>query len=107
MKYNDKLRLFFKNKGLSQKDVSIRLGHAPAMISRFLSGESVFGPDFIISLIKEFPEIDLHYIFSEDDTTNPAQVALPFQGLTNDNLDRELEIIGKKVANVRDFLAQN
>lgn len=106
MEYNYKLRLFFKNKGLSQKEVGKRLGHAPAMISRFLSGESSFGPEFIVSLVREFPDIDLQYIFSEDETTNSVQEAKPFYGLNEENIDKEMEVIEQKVANVRKFLAQ-
>ncbi len=106
MEYNEKLRLFFKNKGLSQKEVGKRLGHAPAMISRFWSGESSFGPEFIVSLIREFPDVDLQYIFSEEETVNSAQEAKPFYGLNEMNIDKELELIGKKVENVREYLAQ-
>lgn len=105
MKYNEKLRLFFINKGLSQKDVGKRLGHAPAMISRFWSGESNFGPKFIVSLVKEFPDIDLKYIFSEE-TENIVSKPTDSYGLNEDTIDKELEIIGEKVAKVREYLAQ-
>lgn len=106
MKYNDKLRLFFKTKGLSQKEVAKRLGHAPAMISRFWSGESSFGPEFVVALVREFPDIDLQYIFSQNETTNLVQEGKPIYGLNEDNIDKELEIIEQKVANVRKYLAQ-
>jgi len=106
MAYNDKLRLFFKNKGLSQKEVGKRLGHAPAMISRFWSGESSFGPEFVVALVREFPEIDLQSIFSEDESSNLVQEGKTFYGLNEDTVDKELEIIGNKVANVRAYLLQ-
>jgi transcriptional regulator with XRE-family HTH domain len=106
MEYNDKLRLFFKNKGLSQKEVGKRLGHAPAMISRFWSGESSFGPEFVVALVREFPDIDLQYIFSEEETIYSVQEGKPFYGLNKDNVDKEMEIIEEKVANVRKYLAQ-
>lgn len=106
MQYNDKLRLFFKNKELSQKEVAERLGYAPAMISRFLRGESSFGPDFIVTLIKEFPDVNLQYIFSEDNK-NIISESKPFYGLNEENLVEELKIIEEKVAKVREYLAQN
>jgi transcriptional regulator with XRE-family HTH domain len=107
MEYYDKLRLFFKNKGLSQKEVGKRLGHAPAMISRFLSGESSFGPEFVVALLKEFPEIDLQYIFSEEKNMNNASEPKPLYGLNYDKLDNELKIIEEKITNLRSNLAQN
>lgn len=106
MEYNYKLRLFFKNKGLSQKEVGKRLGHAPAMISRYWSGESSFGPEFIVALVREFPDIDLQYIFSEEETENTVQEGKSFYGLNEDTVDKELEIIEQKVANVRKYLAE-
>jgi transcriptional regulator with XRE-family HTH domain len=107
MAYNDKLRLFFKSKGLSQKEVGKRLGHAPAMISRFWSGESSFGPDFIVSLVKEFPDVDLKYIFSEDENSNMVNEPNGNYGLRVENVDKELEIITDKLTEIRKVLAQN
>lgn len=105
MKYNEKLRVFFKSKNLTQRELSDILGHAPAMISRYLSGESKFGPEFIVSMIKAFPDLDLKYIFSND-KENIVLEPKPFYGLNEDNIDEELKLIEKKVANVREYLAQ-
>ena len=108
MEYFEKLRLFFKNNGISQKEVGQRLGHAPAMISRFWSGESSFGPDFIVALVKEFPEIDLQYIFSAtDNNSNRVHEPNGNYGLKKENIDKELEIIADKITEIRKVLAQN
>jgi transcriptional regulator with XRE-family HTH domain len=106
MAYNYKLRLFFKNKGLSQKEVGKRLGHAPAMISRFWSGESSFGPEFIVALVREFPDIDLQYIFSDEENSNMVQEPNGNYGLKQENIDKELEIIAGKIEEIRKVLAQ-
>jgi transcriptional regulator with XRE-family HTH domain len=108
MKYNEKMRLFFKNKRLSQKEVSEILGPAPAMISRFLNGTSDFGPEFIISLVKAFPDIDLKYIFSEDEESkNIDQVEVAsIYGSKDKKILVELEEIEKKVLNIKKYLAQ-
>ena len=105
MEYNEKLRLFIKSKGLSQRELSDILGYAPAMISRYLSGESKFGPDFIMALVKAFPDVDLKKIFSNE-KKNVISEPKPFYGLSEDTLDKELKIIGKKIENVREYLAQ-
>lgn len=107
MEYNEKMRMFFKSKGLSQKEVSDLVGTAPAMISRFLNGTSDFGPDFIISLVKVFPDIDLQYIFSKDQT-QPIAVQEPKvdYGTEDDDIIRELELIEKKISSIRKVLAR-
>lgn len=107
MAYNDKLRLFFKNEGLSQKEVGKKLGHAPAMISRFLSGESKFGPEFIVALVREFPEIDLQYIFSDEENSNMVQEPREHYGLKKENVDKELELITERITEIRKVLAQD
>lgn len=106
--YNEKLRLYFKKNGISQKEAAERLGHAPAMMSRFLSGASVFDANFIIALVREFPEIDLKYIFS-DDKEKLSSVEEPKIGnvIKEEDVIRELELIEKKISNIRKFLAQS
>jgi transcriptional regulator with XRE-family HTH domain len=106
MKYNEKLRLFFKKKGLSQKEVAEILGHAPAMISRFLSGESNFGPDFIISLVKAFPEIDLKYIFQEEEEGNMISEPVEYYGIKEQDIVKELELIEEKISSIKKCLAR-
>lgn len=70
-------------------------------------GTDNFKPEFITSLIRVFPEIDLRDIFTEEEGSSAASEPKPFYGLNDDNLDKELKIIGDKVANVRSYLAQN
>jgi transcriptional regulator with XRE-family HTH domain len=103
--YNEKLQLFFKEKGLKQYEIGEILGYSPTMIGRYLKGSDKINADFIIKMVKAFPDIDLQYIFSEEETTNSTQEPKPFYGLNEMNIEKELEIIGKKVENVREYLA--
>lgn len=102
MTYNEKLRLFFKSIGLSQKEVSERLLVSPSMLSRYFKGSDNFSSEFVFKLVKEFPEIDLQYIFSDDNLS----------GITKDDqviqLDvmKELELIEKKIALIKESLAR-
>lgn len=107
MEYNEKMRMFFKSKGLSQKEVSDTLGHAPAMISRFLNGTSDFGPAFIVSLVRAFPDIDLQYIFS-DDAVNSSTVQEPIvnYGIKEKDIVEELELIEQKISSIRNVLTR-
>lgn len=103
--YHEKLHLFFKEKGLKQYEIGELLGYSPTMISRYLKGTDKINADFIIKLVKEFPDVDLQYIFSDDDRPSASEPK-PFYGLNEDTLDKELKIIMNKVADVREYLAQ-
>jgi transcriptional regulator with XRE-family HTH domain len=104
--YNEKLKSFFISKGLSQKKVGEMLGYSPTMMSRYYRGTDKINADFIIKMVQTFPDIDLKYIFSEEETINSVQEPKPFYGLNKENIDKELELIGQKVDNVRKYLAQ-
>ena len=108
MKYNEKLRLYFKKVNVSQSEVAERLGHSPAMISRFLSGVSTFDANFVAALIREFPDVDLKYIFSEN-TNVVDQASEPNEeyGIKEENVVKELEEIERKISIIRKVLAQN
>ena len=105
--YNEKLRLYFKKQGISQKEAAERLGHAPAMMSRFLSGTSIFDANFVIALIREFPDIDLKYIFSNG-IEKLSIVEEPKIGyrIKEEDVIQELEIIEKKISDIRNVLAR-
>lgn len=108
MKYNEKLGLYFKKKGISQSEAGERLGHSKSMMSRFLSGVSIFDATFIVALVKEFPDIDLKYIFSEEEL-KVEMVEEPCEpyGMKEENIIPELELIEEKLANIKKCLAQN
>jgi transcriptional regulator with XRE-family HTH domain len=104
--YNEKLRLFFKKEGISQKEASDRLGHAPAMMSRFLSGVSVFDVKFIVALVREFPHIDLNYIFSDQENGTAKESASNITtDLNETDLVKELEIIQEKLSHIKNILS--
>ena len=105
--YYDKLHLFFKSKGLKQKEIAEALGYSPAMISRYLKGSDKINSDFIIILIKKFPEIDLQYIFSDEVKKN-LMVSEPSDdyGIKEGDVVHELELIEKKIASIRKVLAR-
>jgi transcriptional regulator with XRE-family HTH domain len=106
--YYDKLHLFFKSKGLKQKEIAEILDYSPAMISRYLKGSDKINADFITILLKKFPEIDLQYIFS-DEKANPSIVQEPIQdyGMKEENIIEELDLIERKLSSIRKVLAQN
>lgn len=106
--YYDKLHLFFKSKGLKQKEIAEILDYSPAMISRYLKGSDKINADFITILLKKFPEIDLQYIFSDQEQDTPiAAEPVPNYGVKEEDVIKELEIIEKKISSIRNVLAQS
>ena len=108
MEYHEKIRLFFKSKNISQKKAADILGVSPAIFGRYLSGVTAFPPIFIVKLVKEFPEIDLQYIFSENEDNKYSLVkeATHPYGMDNDEIVKELELIENKISKIRAELAR-
>jgi transcriptional regulator with XRE-family HTH domain len=108
MAYHDKLRLYLKKNNISQVGFADRLGHSPAMISRFLSGTSVFDANFITALVREYPDVDLKYIFSDqEDETSKAVETAPNYSIKENDIIKELEIIEGKISSIKSVLAQS
>lgn len=108
MKYHDKLRLFFKAKGFSQKYVAEIMEVSPAMIGRYLNGSDNFSPLFICRLIEKFPDIDLQYIFSENKSTESIKHAVnePQVGyLKQEDVLNDLSFIEEKIGKIKEYLA--
>jgi transcriptional regulator with XRE-family HTH domain len=104
MVWNEKLAMYLKTKGISQKEAGKRLDTSTSMMSRYLTGKDKVNSDFIIKLLKVFPDIDLRSIFSdeppnlkENDFYDPPREI---------NVINELEIIEKKITLIKEYLAQ-
>lgn len=108
MTYEKKLAYYFKNRGLKQKELANLLGVAPTMISRYLSGTSVFPPEFLVAILKNFPDIDLQYIFTEHDLIEENELNEPTSsyGLNKKDIELELLIIEQKINKIRGLLTQ-
>ncbi len=59
-----KLRTLINTQGMSQADLSRRLGVSRASVSRILRGKRKPGSDFIAALKTAFPNTPLDYFFS-------------------------------------------
>ena len=105
--YNEKLRMFFKSKGLSQKDAAQKLGVSQSSFGKYLNGTDNFKPEFLSTIIREFPTIDLKYIFSKEIENNSeaSSESKTNYGFSEKDLLVELEIIEDKLSNIRKYLA--
>ncbi|KRD61502.1 hypothetical protein ASE40_08200 [Flavobacterium sp. Root935] len=102
--YNEKLSKFFKAKGLKQKEVGEILGFSPVMIGRYLHGTANIGSEFLISLSKNFPDVDLNDLFApekEQNMVNEDRAVYEKHDILND-----LEEIEDRIHTIRLRLAE-
>jgi transcriptional regulator with XRE-family HTH domain len=94
MMYHEKLSKFFRDKGLKQKEVGAILGFSPAMIGRYLHGTANIGSEFILSLSKNFPDVDLNDLFAPDEQNlvNEAGAVYEKQTILKDLQEIEVRI---------------
>ncbi|UPZ15288.1 helix-turn-helix domain-containing protein [Flavobacterium humidisoli] len=92
--YHEKLSKFFRDKGLKQKEVGAILGFSPAMIGRYLHGTANIGSEFILSLSKNFPDVDLNDLFAPDEQNlvNEAGAVYEKQTILKDLQEIEVRI---------------
>ncbi|MEO6175914.1 MAG: helix-turn-helix transcriptional regulator [Flavobacterium circumlabens] len=64
--YNEKLARFFKAKGLKQKEVGLIMGFSEVMVGRYLNRTAKISPEFLMSLSRNFPEVDLNDLFASE-----------------------------------------
>lgn len=103
--YSKKLHLYFKSKGISQIEIARKLGSSPSMIGRYLSGSVGFKPEFLSVLIKHYPDIDLQYIFSDNETKELSEPSESY-GSGDLNLFSEIENIEKKLSEIKEYLTR-
>lgn len=106
MIYHEKLRRFFKSKKLKQKEVGEILGFSPAMIGRYLNGTAGIGSDFLLSLLKNFPELDLNDIFADERNTEVYEVNELRAIYEKTTILNEIEDIEVKLQSIKEKLAK-
>ncbi len=86
MEYHEKLRKFFSEKGISQSEAGNRMGYKKSMMSRYLNTATP-NMEFIQSLIREWPDVDLNYLFKDQ------EILLQTEEPAEDYGDRRLQIV--------------
>ena len=107
--YYNKLKMFFKNEGLNQKQVAEIMGYSESMIGRYLKGTAKFDADFIVALTIKFPKIDLKYIFNGENVESEQKEedgSLNYE-MSNKEMINELQSIEDKIAVLKNVLARN
>jgi transcriptional regulator with XRE-family HTH domain len=103
MSYSKKLHYFFKGKNISNKELAERLEISETMIGRYQKGDANFNPTFLVKLKNVFPEINLNYIFSEEEENR--EVAEGSTTYHNEmNVIDELRSIQERIELIKDKL---
>lgn len=87
MKINEKIKLFFTNKNMSNTEIGLLYGVTSATIGHYLNGKREIPSDFIVWLKITYPNIDLNILFNDDDITEISVVQL------EDNTAKKREIL--------------
>jgi hypothetical protein len=66
MGFSEKIKAYFKEKGLTNRDVSkIMDGYNEQLIGRYVNSDEI-SKTFIKKLVKYFPDIDIDYLIKPD-----------------------------------------
>lgn len=66
MKSGEKLKKYFKGKGLNNNETAIMLNYSPSEVSQFLTGNRAFNFDFISRVTTAFPDVDWNHVLKDE-----------------------------------------
>ncbi len=87
MKINEKIKLFFTNKKMSNTEIGQLYGCTSATVGNYLNGNREIPSDFIVWLKITYPDIDLNILFKDDEITEISVVKL------EDNIAKKREML--------------
>ena len=102
--YYKKLDEYFKSKGIRKNQVAKTLDVSAAQIGKYLSGKDRISSVMINKIKKNYPDINLEYIFS--DTKEELSILSEPNMEPYMNIDFELDQIQLKIGQIREHLAR-
>jgi len=90
MDFHKKLREFFEEKRISNRELAKRINYSEVMVGRYLR-ESKPNYEFLKSIKKAFPDLDLNYLFNEE-TMSHLEEDTPIYSKTPIILIDEIEV---------------
>lgn len=106
MGFSEKIKLYFKQRGLSNRDVAKIMETSEVMIGKFMNTDN-YSKTFIEKLVQHFPDVSIDYLI-RDEIESPDQLNEPGQAYNNS--DRVIELIAdveEKLKEIKELLAQN
>jgi hypothetical protein len=81
------------------------LGYSPAMIGRYLNGTAGISSDFLLSINKNFPELDLNDVFAINED-GPNSVNEPSERYSKTTILTDIGEIEMQLQRVKEKLIQ-
>jgi hypothetical protein len=95
MTFKERIRKYFKDKGMTNRDVCLAMGnYSEQLYSRQISAPELSGA-LLVSLIKYFPDIDLNYLLKEEENIleeNSSKYKLRGEELIEEIEERLIEL---------------
>jgi len=104
--YYEKIREFFKEKGLKQREVAEIMGYSETMIGRYFKGINKVDAVFITLLVEKFPDIDLQYIFTENKGNDLGILNEPTEAYEKTTILSDIGEIETKLNRIKERLIQ-
>ncbi|MEI6865511.1 helix-turn-helix transcriptional regulator [Flavicella sp.] len=99
MYFHKKLKEYFTNKGLNNRQIANEIGYSEAMVGRYLTKSK---PNFelLTRIVKSYPDIDLNKLFKEKYSNTvqeePAIYTKESIAIIN-NIEKELQALKDKI----------
>ncbi|PWB22389.1 helix-turn-helix domain-containing protein [Flavobacterium sp. HTF] len=104
--YYEKIREFFREKGLKQREVAEIMGYSETMIGRYFKGINKVDAVFITLLVEKFPEIDLQYIFTDSKENDSEALNEPTEEYVKTTILNDIGEIETKLKRIKEKLVQ-
>lgn len=107
MDFNDRLRIFFKQKGLTQKEVGEKLGYSSTHVNYYFTDRA---PNwkFLLKLKNEYPDADLNYLAVGEELRENSQAEVKEPGVAYVKKSTKiLEDIEAKITELKSVLTHS
>lgn len=105
MNYQDRIRLFFKGKGIKLVDAAVKVGYSQSLFSQYLNSRDV-NLEFINKLIGAYPEIDLNYVFKGESEASKAGLLISAEPETPYLSQKAEELLDNMEAIIKEMRAE-
>lgn len=107
MGFSEKIKLYFKEKNLTNRDVAKMMETSEVMIGKFVNTDN-YSKTFLEKLTVHFPELSIDYLI-KDNIKSLDQLNEPNETYNNNNA-RVTELVSEiedKLNEIKNLLAQN
>lgn len=91
MSYHERLAKYFRDKGISNVEISKKVDYSPLMVGRYLR-ENKINIEFINAITKAYPDIDWNFVLKEEVCLSGVEEGNSIYEKSPKNLLNEIEI---------------